>query len=56
MDKKVTDVLLDRVKYFINAIENGNSETELLDYDFTINLTRNGGRKITISDNYFLRN
>lgn len=33
-DKKVTDVLLDRVKYFINAIENG--EYEPKGYEFTI--------------------
>lgn len=34
MEKKITDILLDRVKYFINAIENG--EYEPKGYEFTI--------------------
>ena len=50
MDKKVTDVLLDRVKYFINAIENG--EYEPKGYEFTISFTKEFGRDVTISDKY----
>lgn len=33
-DKKVTDVMLDHIKYFVNAIENG--EYTPLGYEFTI--------------------
>lgn len=35
-DKKVTDIMLDRIKYFVNAIENG--EYEPNGYEFTITL------------------
>lgn len=50
MDKKTTDILLDRIKYFINAIENG--EYEPNGYEFTVKLTKKFGRDITISDKY----
>lgn len=50
---EATKQLLDRVKYFINAVENGNSEAEIKDYDFTINLHRSNGKHITIQDNYY---
>lgn len=33
-DKKVTDIMLDRIKYFVNAVENG--EYEPNGYEFTI--------------------
>lgn len=49
-DKKTTDIMLDRIKYYVNAVENG--ENTILDYDFTINLYRNDGKMITINDNY----
>lgn len=48
-DKKVTDVMLERIKYFVNAIENG--ENKLINYDFTINLYRNDGKMVIIQDN-----
>lgn len=51
-DKKVTDIMLERIKYFVNAIENG--EYEPKGYEFTINLCLNG-KSITINDSY-LRN
>lgn len=35
-EKKVTDTMLDRIKYFINAIENG--EYKPTGYEFTITL------------------
>lgn len=35
-NKKVTDKMLDRIKYFINAIENG--EYEPASYEFTLKL------------------
>lgn len=35
-DKKVTDIMLDRIKYFINAIENG--EYNPIGYKFTVSL------------------
>lgn len=49
-DKKVTDQLLDRIKYFINAIENGEYEPQ--GYEFTVSVYRNYGRKLTICDSY----
>lgn len=36
LEKKVTDILLDRIKYFINAIENG--EYKPIGYEFTVTL------------------
>ena len=47
-DKKVTDIMLDRIKYFINAIENG--EFNPNEYEFTITLRHNGYKLLTISD------
>lgn len=35
-NKKITDVLLDRIKYFINALENG--EYDPKGYEFTIKI------------------
>ena len=52
-EKKVTDLMLDRIKYFINAIENG--EYEPVGYEFTIELntgTCPNDKVITIRDNY----
>lgn len=52
-DKKVTDIMLDRIKYFINAIENG--EYEPIGYKFTVELntgTCPNDKVITICDNY----
>lgn len=33
-EKKVTDIMLERIKYFVNAIENGEYEPQ--GYEFTI--------------------
>lgn len=55
-NKKVTDVMLDRIKYFINAIENG--EYEPKGYVFTIKLPLEFAQNVpeqkylTISDSY----
>lgn len=35
-DKKVTDIMLERIKYFVNSVENG--EYELNGYEFAITL------------------
>ncbi len=48
-DKKVTDVMLERIKYFINAIENG--EYAPVGYELTIKFHR-GGKDLVISDTY----
>lgn len=48
-DKKVTDIMLDRIKYFINAIENG--EYEPKGYEFTIKVYSPGDRTLIIQDN-----
>lgn len=49
-DKKVTDVMLDRIKYFVNAIENGEYEPD--GYTFTINLRYQYNKEIAIQDDY----
>ncbi len=53
-DKKVTDVMLERIKYLINAIENG--EYEPRGYEFTITLHSEPqnpfDRVLNISDSY----
>lgn len=55
-DRKVTDVMLERIKYFVNAIENG--EYKPVDYEFTIRFPLDfnpklGGQKyLTITDSY----
>lgn len=46
-EKKVTDVMLERIKYFVNAIENG--EYKPIGYTFTITLT-DGNKSIAIND------
>lgn len=51
-DKKVTDVMLERIKYFINAIENGEYAPQ--GYEFTINLNYQGNKKITIQDSLLI--
>lgn len=54
-EKKVTDVMLDRIKYFVNAIANG--EYEPNSYEFTINLktgTCPNDKIITLSDTYVI--
>lgn len=48
-EKKVTDVMLDRIKYFVNAIENGEYEPQ--DYEFTITFKK-GIKTITLSDSF----
>lgn len=48
-DKKVTDVMLERIKYFVNAIENG--EYAPVGYELTIKFHR-GGKDLVISDTY----
>lgn len=55
-NKKITDVLLERIKYFINSIENG--EYDPKGYEFTIKIpldfTQNISEQkyLTISDSY----
>lgn len=49
-NQKVTNIMLDRIKYFINAIENG--EYAPTGYEFTINLPLQNGKTISISDSY----
>lgn len=46
-EKKVTDIMLERIKYFVNAIENG--EYKPRSYAFTIKLT-DGNQSVVISD------
>lgn len=46
-EKKVTDVMLERIKYFVNAIENG--EYKPTDYILTITLN-DGQRSVQIND------
>lgn len=53
-DKKVTDVMLERIKYFVNAIENG--EFEPNGYELTIKLHYEGVKVLTIDDSYITRN
>lgn len=50
-NEKVTDIMLDRIKYFVNAIENGEYVPE--GYEFTIKLKKAFGRSINIQDEYF---
>lgn len=50
-NKKVTDVLLERIKYFVNSIENG--EYEPKGYEFTISFNYQGVKNLTITDSYF---
>lgn len=50
-DKKVTDIMLERIKYFVNAIENG--EYDFTDYAFTISLS-NGVHTVNIKDKHQL--
>ncbi len=53
-DKKVTDIMLERIKYFVNAIENG--EYEPKGYEFTITLHSEPcnplNKVLNISDSY----
>lgn len=52
-DKKVTDVMLERIKYFVNAIENGEYKPQ--SYTFTITLSTGpcpNDKIITICDDY----
>lgn len=49
-EKKVTDIMLERIKYFINAINN--SEYEPNGYEFAIKIHQNG-KIISIEDGYF---
>lgn len=53
-NKKVTDIMLDRIKYFVNAIENG--EYEPKGYEFTIVLHSDPGsvfdRVLKIDDSH----
>lgn len=52
-DKKATDIMLERIKYFINAIENGEYEPQ--SYKFTINLSYQTNKEVTIQDSYQVR-
>ncbi len=52
--KKTTDILLDKIKYFINAIENG--EYSPTSYEFTIKLSHGGSKYLTIEDKYYHSN
>lgn len=49
-DKKITDVMFDRIKHFINALENG--EYEPNGYTFTIELNYQGNKTLSINDSY----
>lgn len=54
-DKKVTDIMLERIKYFINSVENG--EYEPGGYEFTITLHSEPyndfkNKVLNISDSY----
>lgn len=54
-DKKITDIMLERIKYFVNAIENG--EYEPKGYEFTISLYSEPyndfkNKVLNISDSY----
>ena len=57
-DKKVTDLMLDRIKYFINAIENG--EYNPKGYEFTVILHSEPNcqldKVLTIEDCYSIQN
>lgn len=44
--------MLERIKYFVNAIENGEYEPQ--GYEFTIKLNYQGIKEITIQDSYKL--
>ncbi len=48
MTEKVTDLMLNRIKELVKAIENG--EYEPNSYTFTIKLSNYTGKIITISD------
>lgn len=47
-EKKVTDLMLDRIKYFINAIENG--EYEPTGYRFTVSMQLSNLKEVAFSD------
>lgn len=53
-EKNLTDIMLDRFKYFINSINNG--EYEPIGYEFTVTVQLSGQRtsgnfpKVTFSD------
>lgn len=53
-EKKTTDILLDRVKYFINAIENGEYEPQGYEFTITLHSAPNcpKDKVLHISDNY----
>lgn len=51
-DKKVTDVMLDRIKLLVDAIENGEYKPE--GYTFTINLSYQGNKEVTIQDSLLI--
>ena len=57
-NKKVTDLMLDRIKYFINAIENG--EYNPKGYEFTVILHSEPNSQcdkvLTIEDCYSIQN
>lgn len=47
-DKKTTDILLERIKYFINSIDNG--EYKPTSYEFTIKFHYDGVKCLIIED------
>lgn len=53
-EKKVTDVMLERIKYFVNAVENGEFQPNR--YELTIKLHHDGAKVLTIDDSYVTRN
>ena len=51
MTETMTELMLDRIKELVKAIENG--EYEPNGYTFTIKLFNSTGKEITISDNFY---
>lgn len=57
-DKKLTDIMLERIKYFINAIDNG--EYKPKGYEFTVTLHEEPHspyeKVLKINDSYTIEN
>lgn len=55
-DKKITDIMLDRIKYFVNAIENGEYQPTAYTFTISFKLPYAGEpaqeKEVTISDDY----
>lgn len=56
-DKKVTDIMLDRIKYFVNAIENGEYEPNGYEFTISLKLPYNGlpnlEKEVIIADQFY---